>query len=426
MLPPAVKLGRTATAFDGTTAVAFGPKPLPLPVNLAATAAAAAAWAAVPGSALASPLRPRPARVLLAQAAAYLAARALVLALVCRAFLRQPLYAPGTVPAASALSRYADVDGAPSVHYLECAASSGAGVAAPFAVHCNHGFGASSLGWLTALAPLAAATGAARAVAHDAPGFGLTARPPKRGPAYGTARNAAIGLGLLDGRAQPGPPLLVGHSMGALSSAEMALELAQRPATEEPVRVVLVAPALFATKKRAGGAGARRPGRWRRLLCLPARVLLPAALEAFLPVVLRALVYSPRFWLKGLRSAWGSAGPNGVSAAVVDRYRWPSLAADWDKGMARFAASKAAASFEEGAGGGPGRVERLAALSAAGRARVLIVHGAEDKVVPLANSRALAAELGAALVELSGVGHCPQEEDPDGFASVVGRWLAAS
>ena len=69
----------------------------------------------------------------------------------------------------------------------------------------------------------------------------------------------------------------------------------------------------------------------------------------------------------------------------------------------------------------------LDALRCSG-ARVLIVHGDEDAIVPLENSRRLADALGpdAQLVVMRGCGHMPHEEDPDVFVEAVkefvGEW----
>ena len=76
-------------------------------------------------------------------------------------------------------SRFEDVDGL-KVHYLRedpgPSADGGAGVAPPGCVlHMNHGFGASSSSWSPVIRRLSRELGAL-AVAHDTPGFGLTAR----------------------------------------------------------------------------------------------------------------------------------------------------------------------------------------------------------------------------------------------------------
>jgi pimeloyl-ACP methyl ester carboxylesterase len=54
----------------------------------------------------------------------------------------------------------------------------------------------------------------------------------------------------------------------------------------------------------------------------------------------------------------------------------------------------------------------------------LVVHGDSDRVVPVANGRALAARIPASeLVLLEGVGHYPYLEQPERFAAVVRRFL---
>ena len=63
---------------------------------------------------------------------------------------------------------------------------------------------------------------------------------------------------------------------------------------------------------------------------------------------------------------------------------------------------------------------------------ILILHGKQDRVVPVSNSRGLLAALGGArgesprvrLCELDGCGHCPQEELPDLVSAAVSDFAA--
>ena len=58
---------------------------------------------------------------------------------------------------------------------------------------------------------------------------------------------------------------------------------------------------------------------------------------------------------------------------------------------------------------------------------VLIAHGVQDRIVPLSNSRRLAASNSAVtLVELEGCGHCPQEELPDELARVIDDFVRSN
>lgn len=58
------------------------------------------------------------------------------------------------------------------------------------------------------------------------------------------------------------------------------------------------------------------------------------------------------------------------------------------------------------------------------RARTLVVHGVEDKLVPVQASRDLVRQHPSIkLVELDDIGHCPQLECPERFLEVVLSWL---
>jgi pimeloyl-ACP methyl ester carboxylesterase len=63
----------------------------------------------------------------------------------------------------------------------------------------------------------------------------------------------------------------------------------------------------------------------------------------------------------------------------------------------------------------------------AGKARVVIIQGADDVSAPPENGRLLKAEIGdrAVSIELPGVGHAVAVEDPEGVARVVIEQLAA-
>lgn len=190
----------------------------------------------------------------------------------------------------------------------------------------------------------------------------------------------------------------------------------------------------------APGGGARR-GRRKPLLRTAAAVARAAAfvvVRAFLALaspaitlLLRRLVRSRRFWERGLASA--VADPRAVTREVVDGYRLPQLVRGWEGGMLRFLAAR----FAERAGfwaavhdavyrdGHLTQAERLAAVVRAHGIRVLIIHGANDLLVPAANSRRLARLLpGAALWEFQRCGHMPQEEQPERFVEVVKEFAA--
>jgi pimeloyl-ACP methyl ester carboxylesterase len=59
------------------------------------------------------------------------------------------------------------------------------------------------------------------------------------------------------------------------------------------------------------------------------------------------------------------------------------------------------------------------------RAPVLIVHGEEDRLVPVSFSAAIAETFGWRLEVLPGAGHVPMLEVPDQFLRVTEGWLAS-
>jgi pimeloyl-ACP methyl ester carboxylesterase len=70
------------------------------------------------------------------------------------------------------------------------------------------------------------------------------------------------------------------------------------------------------------------------------------------------------------------------------------------------------------------RKPRHRALEKAITVPTLLVHGTEDRLVPVANSRELAwVRPDWTYVEMSGVGHTPMMECPEVFVSDVERWL---
>jgi len=70
--------------------------------------------------------------------------------------------------------------------------------------------------------------------------------------------------------------------------------------------------------------------------------------------------------------------------------------------------------------------EAWAAVRASG-VPVLIVHGANDRIVPLSNSRSLLRSMpGARLLEFEDCGHCPQEETPERLADAIATFATSA
>ena len=206
-----------------------------------------------------------------------------------------------------------------------------------------------------------------RVIRLDLPGFGLTGPDPTGD--YSDARTIAVLTALLDrlGLAQV---TLIGNSMGG--------RLAWRYAAAEPGRVarlVLVAPDGFASL----GIVYDRP--------------------VMLPTIMRVLPYTlPRMAVRStLDPTYADA--RRLSDAVAERYRDMLLAPGVRHAML--------ARLEQHIL--PDPVPLLAQLTMP----VLLMWGAQDRLIPVANAQDyLAAIPHAALATLPTLGHVPFEEDP--------------
>jgi pimeloyl-ACP methyl ester carboxylesterase len=121
----------------------------------------------------------------------------------------------------------------------------------------------------------------------------------------------------------------------------------------------------------------------------------------------------------------------------IDGYRKPSIVRDWDVGMFRvvLASVVAANSPREiwrdamaraRATTPPSTLEREDAVTALveSGAKILIVHGENDVIVPVSNSRALAELLNCELRVLPKTGHMPHEESPDAFVDALRDFMS--
>jgi pimeloyl-ACP methyl ester carboxylesterase len=184
------------------------------------------------------------------------AGKTLIASSLSATLLQDVFFPPTRIPTAklmqtyflpSAISRYDEIPlpkrgDTLGVHYLKCQANPKRPVRFQ-ALHCNHGFGASSLSWLPALPSLMDRLGARVALAHDAPGFGFTDRSDNI-TTYTRGTSAEIGTQLLQtalGDDDTSTSVaLFGHSMGAAATLRMALALPK----ETRKFIVLVGPAL--------------------------------------------------------------------------------------------------------------------------------------------------------------------------------------
>lgn len=242
-----------------------------------------------------------------------------------------------------------------------------------------HGFGASLFSWR---AVLANPTGLGRVFAFDRPAFGLTER--RLDWDFSPEAQAALTVALLD-RWGIQAAVLVGNSAGGT----LALQIARRY-PERVTGLVLVAAAVY----RGGGA----PPFIKPLLRTTwARRLGLMALRRMRERAIRALLRSYH-------------DPTKVTRATLDGYLKPLQAPLWDEALWNFTLAS--------------RASNLAPHLKEIKQPALVISGENDRIVPAAESRRLAAELpNGRYVGINDCGHLPQEERPGEFLAAVRTFL---
>ena len=263
-------------------------------------------------------------------------------------------------------ARFREIEGR-RIRYIDA----GRGTAVIFV----HGLGASMYAWRKNLAPVLAA--GFRVVAFDNLGFGSSDKPAH---GYTNAEYAHLLVALMDSL-HVSDAALVGHSMGGAVVAEAAIRSPQRVSG-----LVLI---------DAAGPGTREPRLFR---------------VARWPVIGPGLLACRRRWLveRLLKSTY--ADPDKVSDGDVDQYYAP--VADPDYGPALRGVLR---EFRFDALDG-----RLGAIAAP----TLVLWGEEDRWIPIAAGRALAAQLPrSAFLSVRHAGHSVQEEAPDEVNRLIIKFL---
>ena len=300
-------------------------------------------------------------------------------------------------------------------------------------IHAFHGFGANSLSFQPLLDAIAKGGLSTTFVAHDTPGFGFNPRPDDdsalsaRGlfpSIYRPMWGSKVSLALAEKAAEGIPQrIFMGHSMGAVSAMAAAAGALQQTTTN--VTLVLLSPAFTFSKsarsssidpsyilnevsnavKRSGGGASVIPVPAPRLGTLISSFLtsigsvVKTVKNLPVKIVLRRLVHSDSFWRNGLSAAWGKPpadfsyvggfGPNPLGPPDIFRYKLASMATRFDEDLFRFVAAQQPAR----AGSFPSseivenvdQAALLAALVVRG-CNVVIVHGTDDRVIPIALS----------------------------------------
>ncbi len=288
-------------------------------------------------------------------------------------------------------SRWIDLDG--PVHYLDFG-----GPADGPTVVCVHGLAGFAVNWST-IAPLL--TGRYRVLAPDLAGHGLT-RSGGRGT--DVAANRAL-LHRFIGAVAPSPTspvILIGNSMGGMISL---LEAAAAPGAV--AGLVLIDPVLPLAPARPDP--------------LVAPMLAAYAMPGLGPVLMgRRRRMSPEALVASVLALCcvdASRVPADVLAQHVAVARHRLLFTDAEQEFAA-AARSIAANIGYPRGGPYRRAIRSVTCP------VLLLHGARDRLVPVAIAQAAArANPAWTLAVLPGVGHLPQLEAPRDTADAITGWL---
>jgi alpha-beta hydrolase superfamily lysophospholipase len=299
-------------------------------------------------------------------------------------------------------------------------------------VHAFHGFGANSLSFQPLLDAIDKGGLSTTFVAHDTPGFGFNPRPQdefslsSRGlfpSIYRPLWGSKVSLTIAEKAAEGIPRrVYIGHSMGAVSAIAAAAHALEKTTTN--VTLVLLSPAFTFSKSNRSSAidpsfilrqvssAVEQSGTSASAPAAPAKVgsLVSSVLSSIrgvfkaakgLPVklILRRLVHSDAFWRNGLSAAWGKPppdfsfvgdfGPSALGPQDIFRYKLASMASRFDDDLFRFVAAQQPAL----AGSFPSSqvvddVDQAALLSAlvVRGCNVVIVHGSDDRIVPVALS----------------------------------------
>ncbi len=244
-----------------------------------------------------------------------------------------------------------------------------------------HGFAASVFTWHRVFQPLSQL---GTVVAFDRPAFGYTTRPVhhhwKGQSPYSLEAQADLTIAMLD-HFKIDKAILVGHSAGGTVASLTAQNYPDRVES-----LILVAPAIYIDVP---------PPPWLRNL------FDTSTMEHVGPWIARTLA---RYANPIMNRAWHD--PRRITPDIRLGYVKPFATRNWDKGM--WEAARANRSVGLG--------QRVGGL----KMPTLVMSGDDDHVVPLTQTRQLAAELPhAKLSIIESSGHIPQEEQPQAFLDTV-------
>jgi pimeloyl-ACP methyl ester carboxylesterase len=410
-------------------------------------------------------------------------------------------------------SRFADVDGVSVHHKYFTSSSSSSVDESGVLFSCAHGFGANTysyeMGFVDKLLEKNEANNSIGVVCHDSVGFGLTERPRTDLMKYTKVFNAKCLKAMAKEYVGKGTKkvVYVGHSLGTIAATLTTTLKGDEDDATKPAALVLIAPAFLVKKEKEKKKNVevndgveeeeqeqevtkKKPIPKKKIIApddefydeeLFNRVVL-SSLKAvwgwiksslfnllakpLLYVLLRMIVRSKQFWRNGLSNVVAKSKTSLVDESWIDGYRRPRVVQNWDLGMINFVSASlndlgadlkaifrrhmriyADKPNEYDVSMNP--MDALKKSAWEKNIPILIVHGNEDKVVPISNSvniynrltttpsfedeeeeKTASASLPTPkpppvikFVVMENTGHCPHEEDPETLATVVCDFL---
>ncbi|CAF2083328.1 BnaA06g10200D [Brassica napus] len=270
-----------------------------------------------------------------------------------------------------------------------------------FGVVLVHGFGGGVFSWRHVMSPLAHDLGCV-VTAFDRPGWGLTARPHKidleerRLLNPYTLENQVEMLLAFCHEMGFSSVVFVGHDDGGL----LALKAAQRLMTiNDPIKVVVRGVVLLNVSLS------------REVVPAFARILLHTSLRK--KHLVRPLLRTEIAQVVN-RRAWYD--PAKMTTDVLRLYKAPLHVEGWDEALHEIGRLSSETVLA------PQNAASL--LKAVENLPVLVIAGAEDALVPLKSSQAMASKLlNSRLVAVSGCGHLPHEECPKALLAAMSPFI---
>jgi pimeloyl-ACP methyl ester carboxylesterase len=262
---------------------------------------------------------------------------------------------------------------------------------------CVHGLGGSHVNWAGVADGLARR---GRVLAMDLAGFGLT---PPAGRGTGVGANWRVLHGFLDALDLPSV-VLVGNSMGGM------LSLIQAAHAPEKVEALVLVDAAF---PRARAVRGQPTPRMAAAFTLYSRERVGAWF-----VTQRARRLGPEGLIRETFKIC-MADPSSVDPALTAAHvAMARRRMEFDYATDAFLAAARSIYRSQVS---PGKYR---ALTESVRAPALVLHGARDRLVPLASAREAAARHDNwELVVFDDLGHLPQLEAPDRWLAAVEAWL---